>query len=157
MIKFRGCNFPKFYSDHPNNTTYVYIHIYSAFAKGSSACRALAKIVFYALAVSNSTFSTWLRKPLRHKERRIDKNREIPRKTFSSFKSNSCPLDSKGTSVDWEHWGFTLSLCHCTKSMLCGFDNVVWWFICQVMVVFCKVYQLQRCIKFWLVLSRYLP
>jgi hypothetical protein len=38
--------------------------------------------------------------------------------------------------VDWEHWGFTLSLCHCTKSMLCGFDNVVWWFICQVMVVF---------------------
>jgi len=61
----------------------------SALGKGSSACRGLAKIDFYALAVSNSTC---LRKSFGDKERIIKNNREIPRKTLSIFKSNSCPF-----------------------------------------------------------------
>ena len=72
--------------------------IHSALAKGSSACRGLAKIDFYVLAASSSKC---LRKSLRDKESRIEKKRDIPRKKLSSLQSNACPLGSGGLGVTW--------------------------------------------------------
>ena len=113
----------------------------SALAKGSSACRGLAKIDFYVLAASSSKC---LRKSLRDKESRIEKKRDIPRKKLSSSQSSACPLDSERIKCNHdllqELWTETLGICFEPLPLYqvhgVWSDNFVWWFMCQVMVIF---------------------